>query len=953
MTSRYLIGIDLGTTNSAVAYIDGQQDPAAGRSIVRTFPVPQLITEGKVATRPLLPSFLYLPGAYELGPGSLSLPWDPNRPYAVGEFARVQGTRVPGRLVSSAKSWLCHSEVNRTAAILPWGAPPEVPKVSPVQASARYLQHMHEAWSQTMGKKNSMEAQDLVLTVPASFDEVARELTLDAAKEAGLPNVRLLEEPQAALYAWLAHHEKDWGERLKPGSIILVFDVGGGTTDFSLIAVQEGKSGPVIERIAVGDHLLLGGDNIDIALARNLEARVTGGQEKLDTQRWHLLANICRAAKEQILSDDKVDQVTVRLPGRGSSIVGGAIGATLTRQEVESLTLDGFFPGVGPDDLPRRGRLGLQEWGLPYASEPEISRHLVSFLKRQLPIVRELEGFAAAARGSLVRPDAILFNGGVFKPAILRERVRAMITQWFTADDPAWQLHTLENQNPDLAVAQGASYYGWVRRGMGLKIGGGSPRAYYIGISGAEPAATDNGEIKEPVTALCLAPRGMEEGGEVHIADRAFEVLTNQPVSFPLYSSSVRTGDKPGAVIVTERGSLATLPPIHTVLRFGKKSAALTIPVRVSSRLTEVGTLELWCESLKTEHRWRMQFQVRSSKEEAAEPDRILDVVRERVIEESSLTEAEQKIRQVFRIESALHKTPQTDPVSLTRLLEETLNYRKESWPLGAIRKIWDVVWDVRAQRALGAEYEARWLNLSGFCLRPGFGHSLDAWRIEQLWKLFAAFVTFPKAVQCRVEWWNLWKRVSGGLSREQQNHLNQQVASTLMGRGRGRPKPGRIKPAPQELRMMWQAVASCERLSPNIKADLGNGLVEMIAGGKASDQEFWSLSRLGARALLYGPIDAVAPRATVENWVERLLKIPGLKSETLGFTLVQLARCVGDRERDLSEDLRRRVADAVAADPAKEHWRRLVLEVTELEARDQARIFDESLPEGLRLVNP
>src|SRR5262249_40293691 len=277
---------------------------------------------------------------------------------------------------------------------------------------------------------------------------------------------------------------------------ILVFDVGGGTTDFSLIAVQEGKSGPVIERVAVGDHLLLGGDNIDIAIARHIESRVTGGQEKLDTQRWHLLANICRAAKEEILSDTATDQVTVRLPGRGSAIVGGSLGATLTRAEVESLALDGFFPVVGPDDLPRRGRLGLQEWGLPYAAEPEISRHLVAFLKRQLPVVRELDGFAGAAQGSLVRPDAILFNGGVFQPQILRERVRAMITGWFADADPSWRLQTLENQNPDLAVAQGASYYGWVRRGQGLKIGGGSPRAYYIGISGAQTAATASEDLK-------------------------------------------------------------------------------------------------------------------------------------------------------------------------------------------------------------------------------------------------------------------------------------------------------------------------------------------------------------------------------------------------------------------------------------------------------------------------
>jgi molecular chaperone DnaK (HSP70) len=949
--SRYIIGIDLGTTNSAVAYIDTQELARTPAAAIQTFDIPQLVSEGTTAARSLLPSFLYLPGKYELPPGSLSLPWDPERNYAVGEFARWQGTRVPGRLVSSAKSWLCHPEVNRTAPILPWGAPPEVTKLSPIVASSYYLQHMKEAWNHEMGKNYPLENQDIVLTVPASFDEVARELTVEAAHEAGLTKLRLLEEPQAALYAWLADHERDWDSILHEGWLVLVFDVGGGTTDFSLVVIKEGKYGLEPERIAVGDHLLLGGDNIDIALARQIESRLTGGKEKLDSQRWHILVNLCRAAKEQILEDSTVGKLPISVPGRGSALVGGAMTETLTRREVLDTVLDGFFPMVGRDDMPRRGRVGLQEWGLPYAAEPEISRHLADFLQRHVHDVAELTDSKKTTPGTSARPDAVLFNGGALKPDIVRERIQELIGKWFSEKKSKWRPEVLENPSLDLAVAHGAAYYGLVRRGMGLRITGGTARSYYIGITGPQEVALD---LKDPVTALCLVPRGMEEGSDVHITEREFEVLANQPVSFPLYTSSGRAADKPGEIIMVERESLIPLPPIRTVLRFGKKSTAATIPVRVSAHLTEVGTLELWCESIKTNHRWRLQFQLRGTTGEAAAPadQKTPEVVKERVIVEPALAQATEILRGVYQERKAGRAAPASDPVSLTRVLEETLGYRKDQWPLSGIRKLWDELWELRAQRSLSSEHEARWLNLIGFCLRPGFGHPLDDWRVQQVWKIFPTGVIAANAVQARVEWWTMWKRVAGGLSQIQQTHLYHQVAPWLLPRYKSRIKESRSKVGPQEVRGMWQVVANCERLSADIKAELGKVLLVDVEKAKASREEIWSLARLGARALLYGPIDCVVHREVAEDWVERLLEAKWRRPGALSFALLQLARCVGDRERDLREDLRVRVAERLSAESYRPEWSRLVLEAVPQEDKERAEMFDESLPEGLRIVS-
>jgi len=922
VATRFTVGIDLGTTSSSVAFIDH----ADAQRRVEQLPIAQLLSEAMLGEQPTLPSFLYIGGEHDIAPGSLALPWDPDRHYAVGEFARWQGARVPGRLVSSAKSWLCHGGVDRAAAILPWGAAEDVIKLSPVEVASRYLQHIREAWSQRFPEVD-LAAQDIILTVPASFDEVARELTVQAAERAGLTRLVLLEEPQAAFYAWLHRNESAWEQLVDAAHLILVVDVGGGTTDFSLIKVGRDDGKLALERLAVGDHLLLGGDNIDVALARLVEPRLGA---KLDTQRWHMLVSLCRSAKELLLGENPPEEAPVRLVGRGRSVVGGVVTAALQRSEVEELVLSGFFPTTDVDDLPRRGkRTGLQELGLPFADDAEVSRHLAAFLAQHC---------RDGVDGGL--PDAILFNGGALKPALIRQRVQALLTTWRGGRAPL----VLDSPDLDLAVARGAAYYGLVRRGRGVRIGGGTARSYYIGVSGSDAnvAAGDDGTT---ITAICLAPRGMHEGEDIEIRDHDLDVVTNRGASFPLYASSTRLGDVAGALISAPRESLTILPPIRTVLRFGKKLVERTIPVHLHAHLTEIGTLEVSCASLTTEHRWRLQFQLRDNNAGDAEAAAAVEPSAEALLAEDLIAAACDTLRSVFPPPGGAGGG---DPVTLTRVLEERLGMGKEGWPLPAIRRFWDVLWENQQQRALSPQHEARWLNLCGFLLRPGFGAQLDELRVQHLWRLKSAGPAFSKAAQVRAEWWNLWKRIAGGLNRQQQMQLHSEVAAFLLPSLKHKAKGP--KPGPQELREYWQLMGSCERLSAEIKAALGEALLPAVIKGKATDVELWALARLGARAPIYGTLNCVVARATAAKWVEAILGLSWERPEPFVFLLSQMTRYVGDRERDLDEALRKRVAQRIAPLPHGERAARVVSELVAIEAQERARILDESLPVGLQL---
>jgi Hsp70 protein len=609
VASRFVVGIDLGTTNSALAYVDAGLGDAAR---CRTMPVPQVVNAGVVEDRPLLPSFLYLPGPNEQPAGSLRLPWDANRDCAVGEFARDFGAKVPTRLVSSAKSWLCHPGVNRREPILPWKAPEGGRTVSPLEATTRYLKHLAEAWNFTIAKDveaHRLEQQDIVLTVPASFDAVARELTVEAARAAGFENLTLLEEPQAAFYAWLDAHGEEWREQVRVGDLILVADVGGGTTDFTLIEVGEEAGNLALTRLAVGDHLLLGGDNMDLALAHAVAQVLAAKGTKLDAGQLLALAHSTRQAKEQILAADGAETAPVTVLGRGSKVIGGTIKAQLTRAEVNKVLLDGFFPECPRNAEPARQRAGgLQELGLPYVADPAITRHLAYFLSRQAEFLANREPKPKKKAQTTGLPTAVLFNGGVFKAAPLREQLTGVLNRWAKeAKGPA--VRTLTGNDLDLAVARGAAYYGLVRRGKGIRIRGGTARAYYIGVETAMPAVPG---MPPPLKALCVAPFGMEEGTETDIPSQEFGLVVGEQVEFRFLGSSVRRQDTPGTLVEEWQPEIEELSPVATTLD-GQSTVGRIVPVHLHTKVTEVGQLELWCQSRDGKQRWKLEFNVRTS----------------------------------------------------------------------------------------------------------------------------------------------------------------------------------------------------------------------------------------------------------------------------------------------------------------------------------------------------
>jgi molecular chaperone DnaK (HSP70) len=598
--SRYVVGIDLGTTNSALAYAEIKAKSDAPAPIL-PLAISQVVGVNDVADRPVLPSFLYVPASKDFASGAIDLPWAKGPERLVGIFARDHGAKVPGRLVGSAKSWLSHAGVDRKSPILPWGAADDVAKVSPVEASTAYLSHLRDVWNHTIAAKNPadrLEKQDVLLTVPASFDAVARALTVEAARAAGLENVTLLEEPQAAFYAWLAAQGDQWRKKVKVGDLLLVCDVGGGTTDFTLIAVTDQDGDLALTRLAVGEHILLGGDNMDLALAHAVAATLPNGMDGLDPSQKVALGHACRSAKETLFANPGKASAPVAILGRGSKVIGGSLKTELTRETLNAVLLDGFFPPCQPSDVPTRGkRVGLMEIGLPYAADPAITRHLARFLGRQAGSLH--------TEGNFVTPSAVLFNGGVFKANELRNRVVEVLSSWASKPVPS-----LETADLDLSVALGATYYGLVRQGQGIRIRGGVPRAYYIGVETSSPAVPG---VKPPIKALCVVKMGMEEGARADVPGPEFGLVVGEPAEFRFLGSTTRRDDPPGLIL--DRWSpeeIQELAPLETALvtESGLENGD-TVPVRLHAHLTEVGTLELWCQSTRDDRRWKLEYNVR------------------------------------------------------------------------------------------------------------------------------------------------------------------------------------------------------------------------------------------------------------------------------------------------------------------------------------------------------
>ncbi len=606
---RYSVGIDLGTTHCVVAFVDLEKSDRD--QVVRSdFAIDQLVGQGAVERRPMLPSFIYLPHPDELGGGDLGLPWGAVPGQVVGELGRSLGAKTPIRLVSSAKSWLCHPGVDRHAATLPVEAAEEVARISPVTASTCYLEHVRNAWNSYFAEA-PLEQQAVTLTVPASFDPAARELTAEAAAAAGLHNLTLLEEPQAALYSWIEASGGGWRHNVEVGDVILVVDLGGGTTDLSLIAVTERDGSLELNRVAVGDHILLGGDNMDLTLAHVVRSKLAAEGKQLDLWQLQALTHGCRGAKETLLGDAEQAAVPVVVPSRGARLIGGTLRTELTREEVAETLIEGFFPVVEAASKPAsRARTALTKLGLPYAQDAAVTRHLAAFLSRQSEATVDLPGFEGVGGESatFLHPTAVLLNGGVFKAVPVATRMLEVLNGWLEREGSP-PVRVLEGADLDLAVARGAAYYGYVRRGQGVRIRGGTAKAYYVGIESAMPAVPG---MEPPIQIMCIAPFGMEEGTQAALPPQEVGLVVGEPVRFRFFGSSVRREDTVG--MTAEHWSpeeVEELEEIEAELPAEDRTPGEVVPVRLHAAVTEVGTLRLEAVPREGDRAWNVEFDVR------------------------------------------------------------------------------------------------------------------------------------------------------------------------------------------------------------------------------------------------------------------------------------------------------------------------------------------------------
>jgi molecular chaperone DnaK (HSP70) len=953
---RFVAGIDLGTTNSALCYVDTESPNWR----IETFAIPQIVGPGQVENLETLPSFYYEALPEERSTGATRLPWSGpetarssggnqagDTPTSiVGQFARDHGRTIPGRMIESAKSWLCHNGVDRKAALLPWHGAADVQRMSPVEVSASYLRHLREAWN-CKHPAHPLEQQDVVLTIPASFDEVARELTVAAARLAGLPRVVLLEEPQAAFYSWVDAHRDEWEQSVSPGQKILVCDIGGGTSDFSLIHVRAGDEGRLqFHRVAVGDHLLLGGDNLDLALAHFVEPQLAGGG-RLDARQWSMLIPACRHAKEILLGENSPASHTVVIAGGGSRLIGGSLQAELTREAVLSIFLEGFLPSVNLDEKPTRRQSGFQEFGLPYAADPAITKYLAAFLTTHASVSDPDSPYSASERISAARPDVVLFNGGFFASPLLRTRLIESLERWFrpysdseSKEAREWTPLVLRNDRLDLAVARGAAYFGMVRRGVGIRIVAGLARTYYIGIEQADGTRA----------ALCLVSAGTEASAEPTPIDRTFKVRTSEPVEFPILVSGTRLTDKPGQIIPFDPDQLTSLPPIRTVLTTRKRGDNAIVDARLSAMLTEIGTMELWCEQIDGTRRWQLQFDVRS----ATETDRIAHTGR---AEQSGIVDQEMISAAAVVLQSIFGSGGDVRPDEAMKRLAEVITLPRSDWPPSLLRAIWSELIELNDGRRQSPQHESRWLNLVGFCLRPGFGMAADDWRVEETWRITNGRLVHSVPA-CLAELRTLCRRISGGLAAGRQN----QIASTVLPAIRQRfrqAQTGRGKAAPyasgnHEAAEIWRMLGSLELLEQNVRLELGEMIADLMNRAAFEPVQaalIWALGRVGGRVPVYGPLNLVLPVSRVADWIEQLLRTSDLNQPAVQLAIMQLSRRTDDRFRDISTSLRDRIINKLSPTNISKHLLQLVADGGVLEGEEASLILGESLPAGLRLA--
>ncbi|MDD5271768.1 MAG: hsp70 family protein [Methylovulum sp.] len=916
---HYLVGIDLGTTHTVVAYAHIGSSADHKTADIQIFPIEQLVAPGQVAARPLLPSVRYHPAEGELSAADVS--FSPAGEAAViGEAARVLGAKTKGRFVTSAKSWLSHPSVDHSADILPWGSSEDISKVSPIDASASYLQHIRTVWRHKFPDA-PLEQQDIVITVPASFDEAARSLTLEAAKLAGLEQVRLLEEPQAVCYDWLRRNAGNLQQALANVHLLLVCDVGGGTTDLTLIKVEQGAHEPKLTRIGVGDHLMLGGDNIDLALAHLAESRLSSGDKRLSAADFSQLIEQCRIAKERLLAEDAPAHVNVTLLGGGSKLIGSSRSAILSREEVRDIALDGFFPLSGLADLPDRKRSGVVEFGLPYAAEPAVSKHIAAFLKQHSHAAHEALGGVAGV------PDALLLNGGVFRSQPITQRLLALMASWRTQPPVL-----LENQHPELAVAFGAVSYAVARRDKKLKIGGGAARSYFLLVD------TDTDDVQQGV---CILPKGSEEGDEVILKGRQFALRLGVPVRFHLASTTgdneFKTGD-----VTDINDDFHSLPPLAVALHNDGEAAAREVVVQLAVTQTEVGTLKIQCVAVDNpQQRWDVEFQIRKKSRTAASAHVALPV--------EKMQRLEEKIQTIFGT-----KSKQVDPKAVKNLraeLEKIVGTPRHEWATPLLRELFALLLEGGKYHRRSDNHERIWLSLIGFCLRPGYGYPLDDWRVEQLWKHYPHGIQFVNEIQNWTEWWTLWRRIAGGLNASIQEQLFTDISKYInpaVARQPGIAKQLKTRGYEEIVRL----AAVLERLPIAQKTQLGEWLLLRLQKPSEPDQTWWAVGRIGARVPFHGSNHNVIPPDVVAVWLEQMLGQDWKKSPHIGFAATLVARMSGDRSRDIDESLRLQISEKLKLSKAPASWIGLVEEVKELDEKDEKQIFGEALPPGLKLIN-
>jgi molecular chaperone DnaK (HSP70) len=912
---KFSIGIDLGTTNCAMAFqtLDGANPHS------NPYLIPQWETATGFSELSTLPSFLYLPTDQE----SAQMSAQRARPgeWVPGRFARKKAVESPGRVVHSAKSWLCHHAVDRTAAFLPWrsDAIPVDKRISPIRASALLLEYLRVAWDAMFAKQGALfNEQEIIITVPASFDAAAQRLTLDAACEAGYPErVRLLEEPQAAFYCWLEQHQTSdqfWGQiKGEQTQHLLVIDIGGGTSDFSLFAINSGTAQPQIKRIAVGEHLLLGGDNIDLALAHHLASRLTNSE--LSPTQWNFLVARCRDLKERCLAESSGDTFPVSIPGRGSGLLGGTLSGQITRANIESIVLDGFFPACDADDQPARTQAGLREWTLPYAPDSRVTLYLAEFLRGLPPV------------------DAILFNGGSLYPKVLRTRLQQQIARWQDGVEP----RILHNSALDLAVALGAAGFGGIIHRRAQRIEAGAARAIYLEVH-------KRAEKERAAPALvCLLPRNAPSEEEFRIDQPGLELRVNRPVRFQPYYSTRHLDDKAGSVVAWNDRDFHKLPPLQATARVTVRSPKDNkVPVTLTARMNELGLLHVACVSADPaiHESWPLEFDLRPHLlgDADLEQSTATAAPADLGVDPAKLDAARRRIVTLFS--RPLDTRDKLTAANLLKSLEKILELPKAEWNLGLIRSLWPALNESFSCREESVEHEEAWLILAGFLLRPGFGAEQDSGRIDQLWRLHTDQLAYP-GKRTQIQRYILWRRVAGGLSQERQEMI---LAPEL-------PKLRTQKSPPLEL---VRLTGSLERIGSGTKTEMielfTRTACELAMNKQHCPPYLVALGLLLNRAPLYAGPDSVVPAIQVEQAFDALSDLDWSESEfaEIQTLFLRASRIVDDPAIDLPRAIREKIARKLEQSGVSPVKLERVRTFVPIAGSERANLFGESLPPGL-----